>query len=102
MKIPKKVRIGGIDYVVQYEERLISDDGKALAGQIDYSEDIIRLEPKVQSTQGMCQTLLHEIMHGIEHHFKMDLTEDEIDNLASGMYMVVQDNPDMFRADPDA
>lgn len=102
MKIPDKVRIGGVDYSIRYEERLISDDGKALAGQIDYNKGIIRIEPKVQSIQGMCQTLLHEIMHGIEHHFKMDLTEDEIDNLASGMYMIIKDNPGIFGPDSDA
>ena len=96
MKIPDKVRIGGVDYSIEYVERLISGDGKALLGQIEYDTAVIRLEPNAQDAQGKCRTLLHEIMHGIEHHFKLDLSEEEIDNLANGMYMVIKDNPDLF------
>jgi hypothetical protein len=98
MKIPDKVRIGGVDYSVEYVERLISGENTALCGQINYDMAVIKIEPNVQDEQGKCRTLLHEIMHGIEHHFKLSLSEDEIDNLANGMYMVIKDNPQMFRA----
>ena len=97
MNIPDSVRIGGVDYSIVYKERIISGEGKALLGQIDFDNSRILIEPSVQSLQGQHQTLLHEIMHGIEHHFKMDLTEDEIDNLANGVYMVAADNPDIFK-----
>lgn len=97
MKIPEKLRIGGVDYAVKREERIISEEGRALVGQINYDQSLIRIEPAVQDAQGQCRTLLHEVLHGLEHHFKLDLEEDEIDSLANGLYMVVMDNPEIFQ-----
>ena len=97
MIIPKSVRIGGVDYAIEYVERLISSENTALCGLINYDMAVIKIEPNVQDEQGKCRTLLHEIMHGIERHFKLDLPEDTVDNLANGLYMVIRDNPDMFK-----
>lgn len=99
MKIPDKVRIGGVDYTVIMEERIIDAEGRALRGQIDYNAAKIKLEPNVQDEQGKKQTLMHEIMHGIAKHFGLSILDDEdvIDKLATGMYMVISDNPDMFQ-----
>ena len=98
MNIPETVKIGGIDYTIKYEERL--NTGANLAyGHIDYDKALIRLAPDLQSKQGECQTLLHEILHGISKYFdlKIESDEDEIDSLAKGLYMVIIDNPDIFK-----
>ena len=98
MKIPDKVRIGGVDYAIQYEERL--NNGSQLAcGFIDYNQAVITLEPSMQGVQGQAQALLHEIIHGIARHFDLAINEDEdtIDKLARGLYMVIKDNLGMFR-----
>ncbi|MGN6710713.1 hypothetical protein [Anaerocolumna jejuensis] len=103
MKIPENVRIGGIKYEVKYEERL--NNGTSLAyGHIDYDRAIIRLASDLQSEQGECQTLLHEILHGISKHFELDIESDEntIDALARGLYMVIADNPEMFVVVPQS
>lgn len=103
MKIPEYVRIGGIKYEVKYEKRL--NNGTSLAyGHIDYDRAIIRLAPDLQSEQGECQTLLHEILHGISKHFELDIESDEytIDALARGLYMVIADNPEMFVVVPQS
>lgn len=97
MRIPERVRIGGVDYAVIHEERL--NNGQNLAyGRIDYDKAEIRLAEHLQSAQGECQTLLHEILHGIANHFGLAINEEEdsIDKLASGLYMVLKDNPEMF------
>jgi len=97
MKIPDKVRIGGVDYTVKYEERL--NNGSQLAyGHIDYDKALIRLASDLQSKQGECRTLLHEILHGIAHHFGLSIEDDEdtISKLAKGLYMVITDNPKLF------
>ena len=97
MKIPDKVRIGGVDYAVKYEERL--NNGVRLAyGHIDYEKALIRISSEMQTEQGECQTLLHEILHGIARHFELAVGEDEdtIDKLAKGLYMVIVDNPEAF------
>jgi hypothetical protein len=97
MNIPDKVRIGGMDYEIKYEARL-NDGSQLLCGQIDYNNTIIKLAPNLQSNQNECQTLLHEIIHGIVHHFELEIDgdEDTVDKLAKGLYMVISDNPDMF------
>jgi len=98
MKIPDSVRIGGVVYAVRYEKRL--NNGSNLAyGHIDYDKALIRLASNLQSFQGECQTFLHEILHGIAKHFGLDVEDDEetIDKLARGLYMVIADNPDIFR-----
>jgi predicted Zn-dependent protease with MMP-like domain len=99
MTIPDRIRIGGVEYAVKMEERIIDDNGRALCGQIDYNTAIIRLEPNIQDEQGKKHTLIHEIMHGIAKHFGLSINEDEdvIDKLATGMYMVIADNPEMFQ-----
>lgn len=97
MKIPEKIRIGGVDYDVKYEERL--NNGTQLAyGHIDYEKALIRIDVNLMGHQGKCQTLLHEMLHGIAKHFdlKVETDEDTIDQLAKGLYMVIVDNPDMF------
>lgn len=97
MNIPEKIRIGGVDFTVKYEDRL--NNGTILAyGHIDYDNALIRLAPNLQSKQGECQTLLHEVFHGIAKHFDIPIGEDEdqIDKMARGLYMVIMDNPGMF------
>lgn len=98
MNIPDKVRIAGTDYAVKYEERL--NNGVNLAyGHIDYDKAIIRIDENLREQQGKCQTLLHEILHGIAKHFDLDVEKDEdtIDKLAKGLYMVIADNEGMFK-----
>ena len=97
MNIPEKVRIAGMDYAVKYEERL--NNGVQLAyGHIDYEKKLIRIDSELGEYQGKCQTLLHEIMHGVAKHFDLEIEADEdtIDKLAKGLYMVIADNPEMF------
>lgn len=97
MTIPDKVRIAGKDYAIKYEERL--NNGANMAyGHIGYDNALIRLDPDAQEYQGECQTLLHEILHGICNHYKLAINDDEdtIDKLANGLYMVIADNPGMF------
>ena len=97
MKIPEKIRIGGVVYDVKYEDRL--NNGTNLAyGHIDYDKALIRLAPNLQDYQGECLTFLHEILHGIAKHFGLKIESDEktIDALARGLYMVISDNPEIF------
>jgi hypothetical protein len=99
VKIPDNVRIGGVDYAVKYEERL--NNGSQLAyGHIDYDKAVIRIDSSLKEHQGKCQTLLHEILHGVAKLFELEVETDEdtIDKLAKGLYMVISDNPTLFAA----
>lgn len=94
MKIPESVRIGGVEYAISYVENL--RHGNQLAyGQIDYDNCKIELS----ATDGIghqkrCQTLLHEILHGVQQHAGLEIENEEavIEMFAKGIYQVLQDN----------
>lgn len=99
MKIPKQIRIGGIDYDVVYEDRL-NNGVNLIYGHIDHDKALIRIAKDLQTKQGEFQTLLHEVIHGITHHYDLDLgdnEEDIVDKIAKGIFMVMQDNKDLFK-----
>ena len=93
MKIPGKIRIGGVEFDVLIESRL-NDGEKMLAGQIRYMDCQIALTAE-SSHEYQCLSLWHEIMHGIEQQAQLDLGEEQeriIEAFARGVYQVLQDN----------
>lgn len=96
MKIPNKVRIGGVDYDVKFEPN-VRIDSRILYGKIEFANSTITISTSEgESHQHKCITLLHEILHGIAYHASLELPEEIeekiIDTFAKGMYQVLQDN----------
>ncbi len=93
MKIPKLIRIGGIDYEIRDVDNL-NDGMNDYYGQISFEDSVIELNAQKQSHQRRCVTLWHEILHGIAEHASLDIENEEqvIDVLAKGIYQVLQDN----------
>lgn len=94
MKIPEKIRIGGIEYEIKYEPNLRIGNNVCY-GVISYDDSTISLS----STDGTGHqyrsiTLLHEILHGIIHHACAEIDEEEkvVEIVAKGLYQVLQDN----------
>ena len=94
MKIPKSVRIGGVEYKVEYEDNLRIDNNLCY-GTISYEDSVIKLS----STDGVghqrrCVTLWHEILHGIREHSGVHIEDEEtvVELFAKGIYQVLQDN----------
>jgi Zn-dependent peptidase ImmA (M78 family) len=81
MKLPNKIIIFSIEYKIQYEENLISEEHSLIKGQIDYRNNLIRLE-KNRPEKDILVTLLHEIIHAI------------FDTLGIGKY--VENNQETF------
>ena len=73
MKIPKKIRIGGHDIIVDYVDRIPEDK----LGQICLAEGKITIAKnfldKKQSETSMVNTFLHEVTHGI-----LDVMDDKL------------------------
>lgn len=95
MKIPKTIRLNGIEYTVKIVDHL--DNGINLAyGFISYdTHEILISEQKGIGYQKKCLVLLHEIMHGIAEAYRLDLGDNEekiVDTFARGVYQVLQDN----------
>lgn len=95
MKIPKKVRISGVDYTV-IDVPDLNDGVSVCYGRIDFENSMIKLNPDILGHQKMCCTLWHEIIHGIVEAANMSIEEaDEetiVDTIAKGVYQVLQDN----------
>lgn len=94
MKIPKSVRIAGIEYTVIDGVESLNDGFQMLMGQIDYLESEIRISDRAPSHQMKCVTLWHEILHGIQFNNGMEIENEEqvIEMFARGIYQVLQDN----------
>ena len=73
MKIPKKIRIGGHDIIVDYVDRIPEDK----LGQICLAEGKITIAKnfldKKQSETSMVNTFIHEVTHGI-----LDVMDDKL------------------------
>ena len=93
MKIPEKIRIGGVEFAVVIERRM-NDGQRMLAGQIRYTECQIAIAEE-SSHEQRCLTMWHEIMHGIEEQMQIELGDQRervIEAFARGVYQVLQDN----------
>lgn len=94
MKIPESVRIGGIEYKIEYVENL-RQGNELLYGLIDYDNCKIFLSlTDGKGHEKKCVTLLHEILHGIIYHAVGEIEDEEnvVTMLAKGLYQVLQDN----------
>lgn len=93
MKLPKSVRIGGVEFAIIVESRL-NDGQQLLAGQYRPMDCQIAVAEE-SSHEHKCLSLWHEIMHGIEDQAQLDLGDEKeriIEAFARGVYQVIQDN----------
>lgn len=94
MKIPNKVKIGGKVYDVEITDKLTLGSAN-YSGEIVYPDLVIRICPAAKGK--MEADFLHELLHGIFDHLGYsEHDEKKIDELANALYMVIQDNPEMF------
>lgn len=101
MNIPDKVRIGSMDYQIQFVDGPIIVNSHTCYGDIDYNKHVIRILKDCEDTQGKERTLLHEIVHGIryERNFDYENNDDETitEEIARGLHQVIRDNPELFK-----
>ena len=94
MKIPESIRIGGIDYAVEYGDNLRIGN-EICYGVISYNDCTISISATdSNSHQHKCITLWHEILHGIFEHACLHPENEEqvVEILSKGIYQVLQDN----------
>ena len=93
MKIPKEIRVGGIDYKIEHvKESLDGINSEAVyAGRVMFKEHKILLLDSYPSEKQF-KTLLHEIIHIIDEDLKIGIDEENICRLETGLYQVLKDN----------
>lgn len=97
MKIPKKVKVGGITYKVKEVNsinRINEVDGKTV-GLWEPAKSVIYLDKNLEK-QAKEKFYLHELFHAIFEHCNIEQAEDKVELLSTALYMVIKDNPGMF------
>ena len=85
--IPKRIDILGKNYAVEVVKRDNSDYGETFVDQC-----------RIQVAQYQCDaqkrdTLLHEVMHAVDHEMHCGMSEKQIRRMATGLLAVLRQNP---------
>lgn len=96
MRIPKKLKVGGVIYKIKHVN--VSSVGSGPIGSFssDCSEIEIRKGLEKQQEE---LTLLHELIHALFIHCDINQDEHKVELLSQALYMVIKDNPDLFKED---
>lgn len=92
MKLPKKIRFLGIDYTVEFVDKLDHEDNW---GRTSYKTNTIRIEEELDP-QRQEEVFIHELFHlacnatGIEWNRKQE--EQFVDTIGKNMYGILKDN----------
>ncbi len=92
MRIPKKVKIGGLVYEVVFDAKHCV--AQSVYGQESAYRQKIFLDPNVPRDRQE-ETFIHEILHAIDHSFnsnKNRLGEQKVQFISSALYMVLKEN----------
>lgn len=87
---PRSIRVAGRDFAITYD---YSSDEKY--GLIKYDEHQI-LADENQNPIELRDTILHEVLHAIDHYWSIDLVEKQVHSMANALMQVVLDNPQFF------
>jgi hypothetical protein len=87
MKIPESINICGITYRVIWRS---DKDMHNNIGETRYNESEIWLNEKYQKyDERMAQVFLHECTHAVSEELNLNLTEDQVNNLAVGLNPII-------------
>lgn len=93
-----RIKIGWKEYAVQIVPsfQTLIDGGKECYGQILYDKCLIQLNENNSDEQNMV-TLIHEIIHGIEDMYALEVGEEKVERLANALYSLIKDNSQLIR-----
>jgi hypothetical protein len=61
-------------------------------GQADAENGEIRIRADLEKSVEQA-TLLHEVIHVLDHHLDLGLTEEQVAGIGQGLFQVLRDNP---------
>lgn len=97
MKIPEKIKVGGITYQVKQVDKI----DKSIIGEgftvglwepLDCNIYLV----KNANEQAKERYFLHEVIHALFDHCNLKQSEDKVERLSSALYMFIKDNPEIF------
>ena len=85
--IPSSIDILGKPYAIQVTDRTEGDYGECF-------NDACRIEVAgYQCDHQKRDTLLHEVLHGVDHEMHCSMSEAQIRRMATGLLQVLRHNP---------
>ena len=90
-----KIKIGGIDFTVVFVDKVDDDDS---CGESDVGQAVLKIR-KGLNKQAEDETILHEIIHTINH----DWSEERVVFTSQALFALFRDNPhlrDIFFGTP--
>lgn len=100
MKRPERVRVLGkrvtVTFVQQGDEALKGDDGVAGIAINDPNKQAIWVMDGLPLETEQ-DAMLHETIHMLESFMDIDLSEQAVTKLATGLLAVIKDNPSFWR-----
>ncbi len=92
MKIPDKIKIGGIEYKIEFINEIKDDiHNSEFIGRVIYRENKILILDSYQ-TERQFRVMLHEIIHVLDEDYKLGISEENLCRLEAGLYQVLKDN----------
>jgi hypothetical protein len=96
MSRPTTVKIGAHHYSVTYHDLIYDkDEQQEYLGRCSYPDLAMTIKEGRAPSQ-LAETFLHEAVHAISNDRKLNLTEQEVDQIAAGVLGMMVDNPDTF------
>jgi len=99
MRIPEKVRIGGIDYKVVFKPNPTNGTNDVCYGVFDSELCEIQLNnEREMHPERLKQTFLHELLHGAIWECGIESEDEEllVKTMARGLLQIINDNPEIF------
>lgn len=94
---PQSVRVLGKRYRVEWAESFpATGDGGVQIGGHTLSDQTLRVLDRLPD-DGARETLLHEVLHALDHALALDLDEGQITRLAAGLFALGQGDPTATR-----
>ena len=86
----EKIKIGYKTYeIIRTQENVaLMTNANICYGQIMYDDRKIYLNENIKDET----TLIHEVLHGVDDMYNIGLSEEQIDIMAKGLYMLLDDN----------
>lgn len=79
-----------------YQVRPLADNTRNEAfGTASYGDQLIQFNSMLQLEEKQ-DTILHEMIHCLDHIMQTNLEERQVHALASGIYAMIRDNPHFF------
>lgn len=90
MRIPDRLKVGPFWYAIERPE-LIDRYAPETDGMCDYGRLEIKVENGLPAPRAE-ETFFHELVHAVDEFMCTQLSEEQMDQLSKGLYMVFKEN----------